>query len=159
MASSSLPSTINAQTTSPANYLITITFNENNLNRPALSIARTFIHELIHAEIYRKFTQVQLLQLKDNYPGLYDYYMRYEFNVPLGQSPTSAQHEAMAKHYISIIVQALKEYDNSLLESEYQAIAWEGLINTVAWNALSASQKTSINTTILNFNNSNTNCK
>ena len=53
-ASSALPSNRNAETSPPSNYLITITFNVNNLNRPSLSIARTFIHEMIHAEIFRK---------------------------------------------------------------------------------------------------------
>lgn len=65
------------------NYLITITFNENNLDRPSLSVARTFIHEIIHAEIFRKLlsvaqhpsillTQSQIIQLRNDYPGLYD---------------------------------------------------------------------------------------
>ncbi|MGK4567911.1 hypothetical protein [Flavobacterium sp. 3HN19-14] len=57
-AISSLPATVNAQTTPPENYLIKLQFNLNNLNRPGLSIARTFIHELIHAEIFRKLLSV-----------------------------------------------------------------------------------------------------
>lgn len=168
--SASLSSLINAETSAPENYLITITFNTNNLNRPALSIARTFIHELIHAEIYRKLlsvagspsislTQAQLIQLRNNYPGLYDYYMRYMWNIPPGQAPSGAQHEAMAQHYRGIIKQALKEYDNNSQSDEtYEALAWEGLINTVAWNNLSQSQKNNITTIINNFENSNTNC-
>lgn len=125
---------------------------------------------MIHAEIYRKllsvagkpeiqFNQAQLLQLKDNYPGLYDYYMRYKFNIPLGQTPTEPQHEAMAMHYRSIIEQVLREYDNSLPQSLYQALAWEGLKNTIAWNKLSSTEKTNIDTIIANFESSNINCK
>ncbi len=79
-ASDQLPNNINAETSAPDNYLVTISFNTNNLNRPALSIARTFIHELILAEIFRKllsvsggpsvsFTQSQLIDLKIVIPG------------------------------------------------------------------------------------------
>lgn len=175
--SSTLPDSVNAETSSPTNYLITITFNSNNLNRPALSIVRTFIHELIHAEIFRKllecasmpnlnfpnYTDSQwrsfITNLRNNYPGLYDYYLRYFFNVPAGQTTSDEQHQLMAQHYRSIIVQALKEYDNSLPESTYQALAWEGLKGTVAWNILSPTEKTNINTIISNFNNTNTNCQ
>lgn len=168
--STTLPNSENAETSAPENYLITITFNENNLDRPSLSIARTFIHELIHAEIFRKllsvagapsiqFTQAQLIQLKESYPGLYDYYMRWKWNIPVGQSPSSAQHEAMAQHYRSIIEQALREYDNNSQTDEvYEALAWEGLKETVAWNNLSPSQKGNINQIISNFENNNPDC-
>ena len=64
----------------------------------------------------------------------------------------------MAMHYRTIIEQVLKEYDNSLPQSLYQAMAWEGLKNTVAWNKLSTIEKTTISTTITNFNSSNKNC-
>ncbi|MFN7100920.1 MAG: hypothetical protein ACK4M4_11170, partial [Flavobacterium sp.] len=43
-----------AVTYKPINSLIEIKFNPNYLNLPPLNIARTFIHEMIHAEIYRK---------------------------------------------------------------------------------------------------------
>jgi len=50
------------------------------------------MHEMIHAEMYRKLLSIagqpqiqfnvnQLNQLRNDYPGLYDYYMRYEFNI------------------------------------------------------------------------------
>jgi hypothetical protein len=175
--SSSLPNTINAITSAPSNNLITITFNSNNLNRPALSVVRTFIHELIHAEIFRKllecsglpnlnypnYTDAQwrnfIVNLRNNYPGLYDYYLRYSFNVPAGQVATEQQHQLMAQNYRNMIVQALKEYNNNLPESLYQALAWEGLTGTVAWNNLSQQQKADITTTILSYNASNTNCQ
>ncbi len=169
-ASSTLGNNVNAETTSPINYLININFNENNLNRPALSIARTFIHEMIHAEIYRKLLSVagqpqiqfntnQLNQLRNDYPGLYDYYMRYEFNIAPGQNPSDAQHEAMATHYRSIIIQTLKQFDNTLTNETYEALAWEGLKNTVAWKKLSTEKQNNISSTISNFNSKNSNCQ
>src|SRR5690606_32475534 len=57
-SSTSLPDSVNAQTSAPSNYLITITFNENNLDRPSLSVARTLMHEMMHAEIFRKLLSV-----------------------------------------------------------------------------------------------------
>ncbi|MCZ8329743.1 MAG: hypothetical protein O9282_00370 [Flavobacterium sp.] len=176
-SSTTLPNNINAETSPPSNYTITITFNANNLNRPGLSIARTFVHEMIHAEIFRKLLSCAnlpnlnfnnysteewknfIISLKDNYPGLYDYYLRYFFNVPSSQPVSDEQHQLMAQHYRTIIVNALKEYDNTKPESLYQALAWEGLKNTVAWNNLSTTEKNNINTIINNFNISNTNCQ
>jgi hypothetical protein len=175
--SSVLSSSLNAVTSPPNNYMISITFNENNLNRPALSIVRTFIHELIHAETFRKLLECSnlpnlnfnnysdaqwrsfILNLKDNYPGLYDYYTRYFFNTPSGQAISDEQHQLMAKHYRTIIVQVLKQFDNTQSEATYQALAWEGLKNTVAWNNLSSIEKQNINSIITNFNASNTNCQ
>ena len=43
-ANPNLQDNVNAQTSAPENYLINLEFNPNNLDRPSLSIARTFIH-------------------------------------------------------------------------------------------------------------------
>ncbi|MEO1023892.1 MAG: hypothetical protein AAFW89_15210, partial [Bacteroidota bacterium] len=98
---------VNAITYAPSNYIIEIQFNPNKLDRPSVSIARTMIHELIHAEIYRKLLSVAqqpsipwsesfIKSIANDYPGLHDYYMRFVYNIPAGQNPTSAQHQAMA---------------------------------------------------------------
>lgn len=176
-SSTTLLANENAITSPPSNYLITITFNSNNLARPGLSIARTFIHELIHAEVFRKllscanmpninfnnYTDAQwrdfVTNLRDDFPGLYDYYLRYTTNTPNGQPVASAQHQLMAQHYRDLIVEVLKEYDNTLPDATYQAIAWEGLKGTVAWNNLTAAERAAINATISSFNSSNTNCQ
>jgi hypothetical protein len=90
------------------------------LARPNLSIARTLIHETIHAEMYRKIlsilewrrfrglTEAQWDQkLKDSdYGGIYDYYSRY------GES--GMQHEQMAEHYRISIVNMTKEFQPGL---------------------------------------------
>jgi hypothetical protein len=49
-----LSNNVNARTIPPVDFIIEIQINSNNLNRPDLSIARTFIHETIHAEMFRK---------------------------------------------------------------------------------------------------------
>lgn len=132
-----LPNNINAETSPPNNFLITITFNSNNLNRPGIDVARTFMHEIIHAEMFRKLLslsssngEIDVLKLntmltEHNYPGLYDYYRRYGVN--------NMQHELMAAHYRDLMIAFLKTYDNTLTEEQYQAIAWSGLKETSAW--------------------------
>lgn len=167
----------NAVTKAPSNYNIEIMFNTNRLNRPELSVARTLMHELVHAEMFRKLLSVAqapdlnypgytledwrnyVTNLKDDYPGLYDYYFRYEWGVSSGENPTSAQHQAMAEHYRDLIEDALREFNGSLTDEIYEALAWQGLKNTVAWNNLSYSEKYGIENTILNFENSNPPCQ
>lgn len=175
--SSSLPSNINAQTSPPENYVITITFNSNNLNRPKLSIARTFIHELIHAEIFRKlmecsslpnlnfpnYTDAQwrnfIINLRNNYPGLYDYYERFFFNIPAGQTTSDEQHQLMAQHYRNTIIEALKAYDNTQADEVYEALSWVGLQGTVAWENLTAAERAQIINQITIFDSSNNSCE
>lgn len=181
-SSTTLPSGTNAETSAPENYLIEITFNENNLNRPRLSVARTFIHEIIHAEIFRKLLAVaqhpsiqldqnQIIQLRNDYPGLYDYYMRWKWNLP--QTPSSAQHEAMAQHYRDIIKQALEEYDGTQTEMTYNALSWIGLMGSgtfnettglysnskQAWRNLNQTERLNIINTQNVFNSANPNCQ
>lgn len=186
---SSLANTINAETSSPSNYLISITFNTNNLNRSRLEIARTFIHELIHAEIFRKlmscagmphvnfhnYSQAQFQQymvtLKNNFPGLFDYYLRYAYET---QNPSGFQHQQMAQHYRNIIAQALKQFDgNSQPESAYQALAWEGLMGTgpfnsatqlpefptVAWQNTPLNERIAIRNLITTYSSSQPSCQ
>lgn len=181
--SSALPDA-NAVTTEPQNYLINIMFNPTKLKRPQLDIARTFVHELIHAEMYRKllslagqpnipWTKTFIMSIKDDYLGLYDYYMRYEFNVPLGQSPSDAQHELMAQHYRQIIVQVLKQFDNTQTSETYDALSWIGLMGngsldkatglttnpTKAWANVSQAERLKIINIRNNFINSNQPCQ
>ncbi len=160
-ASSSLGSDINAATIPPVNYVTEIQINSNNLNRPNLSIARTIIHETIHAEMFRKLlsaAQKGNLQFKDwkqeevvkfitnlhnNYPGIYDfYYKNYK---------KEWSHEQMAGYYRNYIIKLLKEYDSSQSDELYQSLAWEGLMDTYTWEKLSSSEKNKIKNLINNY--------
>ena len=184
--STSLPENTNAVTSLPQNYVITITFNTDNLNRPSLDVARTFIHEMIHAEIFRKLlselqhpslqglTYTALEQMSDDFPGIYDYYIRWKNNIPVGINITNVQHQMMAQHYRDIIEQTLREYDNnSQTDETYKALAWIGLMGegtfnsgtgltsnpTIAWANLTQDERLNIINTYQTFKNNNPNCQ
>ncbi|MCL8009032.1 hypothetical protein M8845_16495 [Gelidibacter japonicus] len=174
-----------AVTEEPNNYMIKILFNPNELSRPKLDVARTMIHELIHAEMYRKLLEVAqqpnipwtrefIHTLRNNYEGLADYYTRYWLELPLGQAPTDPQHEQMAEHFIDVIIQALKDIDNSLTDLQYKAIAWAGLKGsgntlsattglpsnpTIAWSNVPLSERLLLNNIYENFKATNLNCQ
>ncbi|WP_369012814.1 hypothetical protein [Flavobacterium anhuiense] len=147
-SSNTISSGVNAETSPPSNYLIEISFNSNNLNRPGLDVARTFMHEIIHAEMFRKLlslsstkgeidlTKLNQMLTQNNFPGLYDYYTRYGIN--------GMQHEQMAAHYQETMISFLKNYDPTLTAAQYEAISWAGLKGTSSWNALTQAKKTSL---------------
>ena len=157
-------STANAQTSPPDGYWIKIDINSNNLNRPTLDIARTFMHEIIHAEMFRvllslastsngqlSVSEITTLLNSNNYPGIYDYFRRFGLN--------NMQHEQMAAHYRGIIKNFLKQIDSSITDSQAESMAWVGLQGTVAWNNLGTINQNSILNTYNNWYNSATqNC-
>lgn len=159
--------TAGAITSQPNNYMITITFNTDpNLtssaeNFPSIILAVEFMHEMVHAEMYRKllayaqqpnipWTREFIHSLRNNFEGLADYYTRWWLELPPEQEPTSAQHQAMAQHYIGIMAAALSDYDDDQHSPGfYEALSWIGLKNTVAWND-PATDQTSIEAHIQN---------
>ena len=140
-----------AQTREPLKYWVKITFNQNwdYSNTPKIVIAYTFMHEMIHAEMFRKLLSISStpqgninwdtvtsLLNTDNYPGLFDYYTRFL------ASDSDIDHQMMGAHYINIVVNFLKQiYSNQYSDIEYKAIAWSGARETKAWNLLSAQEK------------------
>ncbi len=154
----------NAETSPPNAYWINITINSNNLNRPSLDIARTFMHEMIHAEMFRILLslastsngQIDVSQLttmlnSHNYPGIYDYFRRFGLN--------NMQHQQMSAHYIGIMKNYLKQIDNSITNSQAEAMSWVGLQGTIAWDNLGATnQNTILNTYNSWRNNATHNC-
>lgn len=171
----------NAVTKPPSNYIIDIEFNTNRLNRPELSVARTLIHELIHAEMWRKLLSLAgkgelnydnwttaeqvnfVYSIRDNFPGIYDYYRNYK----------NWHHEQMAGHYLNIIEQGLRQYNSAFSNEIYEALAWVGLrgeggINgvtglteypTTAWENLDQERRLELIDLNNLFKESNPNCQ
>ena len=173
-----------AITSPPENSLIEIEFDITILSTvPPLDVAGTFIHELIHAEIFRKMmiaakngsldpvnmTSAQQINyvnnLKNNFPGIYDYYInRYHPNWT---------HQMMAQHYLNIIIEVLEQYDSTQSDEFYESIAWiglmgQGIINsatglplnpTIAWQNIPQTQRLQILNTYNNFKNNNSPCQ
>ena len=164
-----------AVTRPPNNYVIEVAFNNNSSNhgvsyRPNLLIVKTIIHEIIHAEMFRKLISLsnrngsidvrrlnEMLQNGD-YPGIFDYYTRYGRN--------GFQHQQMATHYRQTIANILQEYDTGRPVPDgqqpaqlYMDLAWEGLnhSNIVAWTRQSSSEKMRIRGVISNYINNNRN--
>lgn len=131
----------------------------NILNKPDVFKAVSMIHEMIHAEMYRKMLDAMIVAqgegstldwtdltydefreyidvtLQNKYEGIWDYYVRYDEN---DDTPDNGQHQAMAKHYRDIIKQALTDYNPALTEQQKEALSWIGLneANIVAWQNL-----------------------
>lgn len=140
-----------AETKEPINYWVDITFNQNwdYPNTPKVVIAYTFMHEMIHAEMFRKllsisstpqgnidWNEVKNLLNTHNYPGLFDYYTRYL------ASDSELDHQIMGAHYITIIVNYLKQvYGTKYTDVEYKTIAWSGLRESKAWKGLPANER------------------
>lgn len=122
-------------------------------NRPSLMVAKTLLHEAIHAQLTGWAQSVNYTLTPANFPGLFDYYTRY--------GPQEGDHQLMAAHYIDVLATGLSEYDNNLHNrSFYEAIAWEGLIGTTVWNSKLESEKKTILTTITDFiQNGSKQCK
>ena len=155
-------------------YIITIVLNNNNTKagvnyRPNLMVAKTIVHEVIHAEMFRKLLSLAndgnldfdgwteqrqidyVNSIKGNFPGIYDYYRRHK----------DWQHQQMAGHYRDTMADILQRFDGFRNSRQfYLDIAWEGLMsnddsNIVAWDMLSENQQEEIKRTILNYINDN----
>lgn len=150
-----------AITISPKNNIIEIMFNTNSqLNNSVQNISTilvgfSFIHELVHAEIYRILLEASdypfipkknteewerlLDKLYSNFYEYFDIYTRLSFET---DSPTNVQHELMAQSYVKMMANALAQFDkNQHTQEFYQNIAWTGLQRTKAYDKLSDVQK------------------
>ena len=136
-----------ADTHIPKESWIKIIFNKNTdwNNRPEIVVAYAFIHEFIHAEMYRQLLEVankngsiDLVKLQqyvknNNQKELFNEYIKNRYS----KAPTNYQHNIMAKKYINVVVDFLKEmYGSNYTDKEYLTIAWMGVQNTDAWNNL-----------------------
>ncbi len=160
-----------AYTVPPSNFVIDIVLNGNSSKdasyqkRPNLLVAKTIVHEVIHAEMWRKILSIidnggdvegltaqewKNKLMAGDYPGIFDYYTRFGVN--------GFQHPQMAAHYRNVITDALQEFDdNNHSRQFYEDLAWEGLIysNDPTWTGLNQTEKTRIENVIDTYFNQN----
>jgi hypothetical protein len=138
----------NGETTYTREINIAISTSRANDNS-SLDVARTILHEYIHADIIRK------LYTENNIPGTLDFNLIYQ--------KYGSQHGTMAALYLSSMKEALKEFNKTVLPNDYknytdyygeepsdafyEALAWSGLKenNVQAWTNLTAQQQQDIN--------------
>ncbi|AQX12855.1 hypothetical protein BAX94_00490 [Elizabethkingia meningoseptica] len=124
------------------NGYVTIALNPNYLGSSELGRASLIIHEMLHA-----YMTWQLVNSGwDGYNTAESYKSIDEKNLPtllkaykekMYTRPSDSEHEFIANYYIPKIVNALKAYDPNLgTDSEYDAIAWGGLVGTTAFTTL-----------------------
>lgn len=151
--SSTLDNLTNASFATPQQSGVPNTFvikiNSNTLpQRTSLGIARTILHEGIHARLWEFAYRNGKTVDPNDFPGVYEYMRTHEKNW---------DHQQMADYYRNTIAQGLKQFDNSQhSDSYYDALAWEGLaeikdanndyelIYTEAWKKLSTSEQQEI---------------
>ncbi|WP_128760072.1 hypothetical protein [Leeuwenhoekiella aestuarii] len=123
--STTLGNETNASTATPLQsgisntFVISINQNRAENRNTTLTIARTIIHESIHARlwefVYRNGGNVS----QSDFPGLYEYMRIHGKNW---------DHEQMAAYYRETIATGLKHFDNGQHSDDYyDALAWEGL--------------------------------
>jgi len=136
---------------------VTINLNSTKLNRSKLSIVRTLLHEMIHAELISMIIEVgrydDLQAYAQNYQGeepfkiiwqYYDEHKTYLENVRPGW-----QHEYMADNYIDYIAQGLKELHpflssqgfinyrtGSFVGNSQDIWSWDDFFIAMAWEGL-----------------------
>jgi hypothetical protein len=166
-----------AYTRPPQSYIIDIVLNGNPAKdasyqkRPNLLVAKTIIHEVIHAEIFRKILSLandngqidvasaHIMLQNGDYPGILDYYTRFGIN--------GFQHQQMAAHYRETIGRMLQEFDTGIVVPDnqqpnqlYMDLAWEGLIysNIAEWqNIMDDTERERIEDVIDNYISENIN--
>ena len=146
------------------NGSVKIDFNATLLSQhPELITAQSMIHEIIHAEMFRKIISAGGSVSINDFPGIYDYYSRYmplrDKNGSIHYPNGSPQHNLMSEHYITIIAEALMEYDGAIgTYEQYEAIAWIGLETTSVWSSKTGQERSAIKSKAVNFLLNRPNC-
>jgi len=120
---------------------VTTTFDSNKFgNASDLSVARTMLHETVHAYLVTFFKNDPLIASKSYAQLLQDYYQFEDANF--------AHHQEMARSFVNDLALALQEfgnnrgYNNSL--QFYEDLAWGGLQGTTYFSSLSQTDKNRI---------------
>lgn len=133
----------------PIPYDYTIKLNQSFLvESTKLGMAATILHELLHAyflSIVDDNYETGSTEL-ENFPNLWNYYV-----LSQGNGANYEQHVTIANLYVKKLARALQEFHtgNPVLDSDeplqiYKDLAWGGLNETPAYNALSIEERNRI---------------
>lgn len=112
-----------------------------------LSIAKTLIHESMHAFINLKINEDKTSTLAIQ---LNNYYQKYKNNYPSSVANNLTQHKFMGQ-FVEALAYSLSAYDNHKQNMNYYtAMSWGGLESSDAYKALSSTEKTAIEKIIKN---------
>ncbi len=112
-----------------------------------LSVARTVLHEFVHAYLLAYFFTNQMVA-RETYSEYYEEYIKHK-----NRSANTLQHNEIARNFVGYIGEALREYGDRMgytfasqaeKEQYYNDLAWGGLTDTAAFRALNTSDKNRI---------------
>lgn len=123
------------------NKSVTTTFDSNHWrNASDLSLARTMLHEAVHAYLVTYFAN-NYLYAQASYPALVDAWNAQGTGVDAG----IVHHNEMGQGWIGDLAWALKQYGQSqgynLADQFYSDMAWGGLEGSQAFVSLSQADK------------------
>lgn len=134
-----------------------ITINSGRLDRPDLLVARTILHELVHAEILAALDSNGQTPLDDNFPANLDQYIALYLNTD--SRVGDKHHNYMATTLLPRMGSELMEIHKTQFPEEFQSfneyvktvgypkgistdfymnLFWEGLESTLAYNQMAA---------------------
>ncbi|MCH7415878.1 hypothetical protein MM213_20425 [Belliella sp. R4-6] len=130
-----------------SNQPIEITFNKIKMNRSALEVARTIVHEMVHAELYRAINTTNPTEKELDFRETFNTY------VMMYRGSADQQHNLMADEWATKMGEILKDvhqmldpegynlfkttyYSNGIPESFYESVAWDGLQGTISYNLM-----------------------
>ncbi|WP_430817101.1 hypothetical protein [Carboxylicivirga sp. RSCT41] len=115
-------------------------------------IAKTIIHETIHAAIYQKVAAAGGLDQLDpnSFEQLFAYYNHYG---------TDYHHKYMARHYVPKLAKTLALLDNNKYSIDYYtAISWSGLDDSYEWKSMTQDERDDIFDKTEEFNKGEKEC-
>ncbi|MEM6737568.1 MAG: hypothetical protein AAF620_16015 [Bacteroidota bacterium] len=146
-----LESSVNGNTDPTISGEITINLNSRKLNRSKLSIARTLLHEMIHAELFSYVIEAggydnfqnYALNYNDEFLALWNYIDEYHQDGPW-------QHEYMADNYVTYIANGLQQLESFFISQSFKNAAnsgyyfdvlgeewnWDNFYEYMAWEGL-----------------------
>lgn len=123
----------NGNSFTPYDYTIQVNLGLVNQGTK-LQIYATILHELIHAyflSIIDDCHQANNCALLQTYPELWNYYVQNQNSGNITNA--ISQHNQLALSYVTVIADALEEYQPGLPSQHYKDLAWGGLKGTTPY--------------------------